>query len=268
MGMGDNIMASGMARGAARRGKRIAFGDGEKIKWDQNSEIIFRGNPNVALPGFEKRRHTEKLEWVPFYRGNRLYNKQDGRRWVWNYEFSAKPGELFFSVHELRWAKHQGKRFVLIEPNVPAFKSVGPNKQWPFERYDEIARRLVGAGHQVVQFVYEKPYGPGHRIAGVDQVRAPTFRLALAVLARASLYVGPEGGLHHGAAALDVPGVVLFGGFIPPQVTGYAMHTNLTGGAEACGSIDPCGHCKAAMAAITVEEVHAAAMSYLQKVAA
>jgi len=49
--------------------------------------------------------------------------------------------------------------------------------------------------------------------------------------------------------------VVLFGGFIPPSVTGYAAHANLTGGAEACGSLKPCPHCRKAMEAISVEEV-------------
>jgi hypothetical protein len=34
-----------MARGAAARGKRIAFGDGKKILWDHHSELIFRGKP-------------------------------------------------------------------------------------------------------------------------------------------------------------------------------------------------------------------------------
>ena len=61
----------------------------------------------------------------------------------------------------------------------------------------------------------------------------PSFRHALAILERARLYVGGEGGLHHGAAAVGVGGVVLFGGFVPPLVTGYAVHANLTGGAEA-----------------------------------
>jgi hypothetical protein len=48
---------------------------------------------------------------------------------------------------------------------------------------------------------------------------------------------------------------VLFGGFIPPQVTGYDLHTNLTGGAEACGHVEPCKHCQRAMANISVDQV-------------
>ena len=52
-----------------------------------------------------------------------------------------------------------------------------------------------------------------------------------------------------------MPAVVIFGGFVPPIVTGYETHANLTGGADACGSLFPCKHCLEALDAITVEEV-------------
>lgn len=250
MGFGDNIMATGMARGAHKRGRRIAFGDGQKLKWDHNSALIFRDNPNIAEPRTERRRD---VEWIAFYRGNRIYNSvsEDRRSWVWNYEFKAIPGQMFFSKQETIFADGVGRGFVVIEPNVPHMKACAPNKQWPTERYDSVAAELKRAGHDVVQFVH----GPGHRLKDVRPVSTANIRDALAALSRAALYIGPEGGLHHGAAAVGVPGVVLFGGFIPPQVTGYDSHINLTGGAEACGSLNRCDHCRAAMAAIPVEQV-------------
>jgi hypothetical protein len=67
--------------------------------------------------------------------------------------------------------------------------------------------------------------------------------------------------MHHGAAAVGTPAVVIFGGFIPPAVVGYDMHVNLTGGAEACGSLNKCLHCRAAMEKISVEEVYQAVKS-------
>jgi len=254
-------MATGLARGAAKRGKRIAFGDGKRIIWDHNSEPIFRGNPNIAPP---RTQIVGDLEWIRFYKGSRIYNSQDtvNHRWNWNYDFHAIPGEVFLSHEEKRFAGLFMRGLVIIEPNAPAYKVSTSNKQWPYERYDELSRRLRAAGHTVAQFVYN---GAKHRLALVTQIRTPTFREALAVMATASLYIGSEGGLHHGAAAVGTPAVVLFGGFVPPSVTGYAMHTNLTGGAEACGSLRPCEHCAAAMQAITVDEVYAAAIAHLEK---
>jgi len=258
MGLGDNLMATGLARGAASRGKKIAFGDGRKIIWDRNSAPVFHNNPNVAKPGSETRK---QIEWIDFYIGHRLYNRRVGERWEWNYDFRAVPGEMFFSRAEREFAGRIATGFVLIEPNVPQFKSVAPNKTWPLERYQDAADRLVRSGHAVRQFVYKG----GHRLDRVKGIEAPNFRHALAALSRAALYLGPEGGLHHGAAAVNVPGVVLFGGFIPPQVTGYDSHINLTGGAEACGSFNRCPHCEAAMAAISVDEVEGACSSVLAR---
>lgn len=256
MGLGDNLMATGMARGAASRGKRIAFGDGHKIIWDPHSQQVFRNNPNVAPPGSEG---AADLDWIAFYKGHRLYNKPKAGRWLWNMEFRPKPGEMFFDEAELALAERCGSGFVVIEPNVPAKKTVAPNKTWPFERYQLVATRLRTAGYKVCQFTYSG----ARRLSDVTSISSPNFRSALAVLARAALYVGPEGGLHHGAAAVGIDAVVLFGGFIPPQVTGYDTHINLTGGATACGSLRRCVHCQRAMRMITVQEVEAACLKLL-----
>ncbi|WP_315833906.1 glycosyltransferase family 9 protein [Bradyrhizobium prioriisuperbiae] len=249
-------MATGMARGAAARGKRVAFGDGRQILWDHHSPQIFRGNPNIAAPGSEG---AADLEWVQFYKGHRIYNRREGDRWVWNAEFRPVPGEVFFSDDEFEFADRQGRDFVLIEPGVPQNKSVAPNKQWSSFRYSSVAELLKRSGRDVRQFQY-----PGASLVrDVARIKAPSFRHALAVLRNASLYIGPEGGLHHGSAAVNIPAVVLFGGFIPPQVTGYPTHTNLTGGATACGSLKRCAHCIRAMEKISVDDVVSAARKRL-----
>lgn len=249
-------MGTGMARGAAARGKLIAFGDGHRIRWDGNSPSMFKNNPNIAPPGSER---LPNIEWIKFYKGengSRIYNRQEGDRWVWNYDFKAKPGEMFFSADEIAFAKQFGEGFILIEPNVPPEKKHAVNKQWPVDRYEAVASELVSAGYQVVQFSYPTAK---HRLKNARMVNTPSLRHALAVLARARLAVLPEGGLHHGAAAVGTRAVVLFGGFIPPAVTGYDMHVNMTGGMEACGMLRPCEHCTAAMAAIRTDDVLKAA---------
>lgn len=253
-------MGSGFAKGASARGKRIAFGDGKRIIWDQHSEQVFRNNPNIAPPGSEWDR---ELEWVPFHKGSRLYNTHDAtnRRWLWNLSFHAIPGEMFFDRDDLGSAKIAGPGpFVVIEPAVPTWKMGHRNKQWPVGRYNDVAANLTARGFDVVQFVH----GTGPRCEAARPVQTKTFRQALAVLANASLYIGPEGGLHHGAAAVGVNAVVLFGGFAAPTVTGYNWHTNLTGSATTpCGSLRDCHHCEEAMWSISVDTVTHAALRYL-----
>lgn len=257
MGLGDNLIASGLARGAHARGKRIAFGDGRRIIWDHNSELIFRGNPNIAKPGSERDRD---IEWIPFHKGSRIYNRHDvsGNRWAWNYDFRPVPGEIYITGDERIAGKRAGRGFVLIEPHVGDKIGV-QNKDWGFGRYQHVADRLKKSGFRVCQFQYGKA---GRALAGADQIGTSNFRDALAVLSHAALYIGPEGGLHHGAAAVGIPAVVIFGSWIPPQVTGYDTHTNIASG-KACGSLASCPHCRAALDAITVEQVFEAARDRL-----
>lgn len=250
MGLGDNLMATGMARGARARGKRIAFGNGSNIIWDTNSEEIFRNNPNIAPPGSEG---ASDLEWIHYYKTSRIYNKHDhaNDRWIWNYDFRPKPGEMFFHRQELDFGKRIARNFVVIEPHVPYYKGSAPNKTWPVERYEAIVDMLKQKDYQVVQFRHN-----GQQIKGVIPVHAPSFRHALAGLKHAKAFVGPEGGMHHGAAAVGTPAVVIFGSFIPPQVTGYDNHINLTGGADRfCGSLSACSHCRDTLLSIKTKHV-------------
>lgn len=259
MGLGDNIIASGLARDSLqKRGVRVAFGEKAGVIWDKNSEQIFRNNPNVVFPGNENRGN---VEWIPFYKGKRGYNRQGDGHWIWNMDWRCVPGQIFLSDGEQAAARRYGSGFVVIEPNVPEWKSSATNKRWPFERYQAVADELISMGRSVVQFFPDRRAGP--RLRGVRQIRSVTFRDAVAVLKNSALYIGPEGGMHHAAAAVDVPGVVLFGGFIPPSVTGYDTHTNIAGSDQFCGSFTACRHCADAMNSIKLETVLKAAKERL-----
>lgn len=246
------MLGSGIARGAAKRGKRVAFGDRKRIIWHPNAYAIFDRNPNVAMPGQEG---YGNLEWVEHYSGARAYCRRQGTRWAFNPDFRATPGEVFLTPDELRFAHDIPRGFIVIEPNT---KHSAPNKQWSIKRYQCVAQRLMRDGYTVVQF-----RSGASVLEGVRTIAAPTFRHALAVLARAALYIGPEGGLHHGCAAVGVRAVVLFGGFISPATTGYATHANLFTADEACGETVPCDHCRRAMDAITIDQVYSAAKERL-----
>lgn len=227
----------------------MAFGDGRYIMWSKQAHEIFKGNPNVAPPGSEG---ANDLVWCAHYGGHRLYGTFADRRWHWR-KFECVPGQVFLTDEERRIDREVG---IVIEPRT----KYKPNKQWPVERYQTIADELVSMGYTVSQLI-APPNKP--MLYGVQKIVTHSFRRALGVLSHAQLYIGSEGGLHHGAAALDVPAVVLFGGFIGPETTGYASHVNLTGGATACGCPKPCPHCREAMDNISVDDVLEAALGFL-----
>ena len=248
-------MATGMARGAAARGVRIAFGDGRRIIWGPWCEQAFRHNPNIA--------HAVGggIEWIKYYKGHRTYNRVGNGRWIWHYDFKATPGEFFFDAKEQALALERPG--ILIEPNVPWQKSVAVNKDWGIARYQMLANWLRRAGIAVFQFSYGR-----ERLAGVEVINVASFREAAAALSGMQLAIVPEGGLHHAAAAVGTPAIVIFGGFVPPQVTGYADHVNLTGTEQACGSWTQCMHCRSALNTITVEQVYGIAIELFGQSAA
>lgn len=255
-GYGDEIIATGLARGAQLRGKRIAFGEKGRILWGPHSAEIFKGNPNIAPPGSEL---DLDIEWLKYFKGHRIYNRHRGNNWEWNYSFRPKPGEVFLDETERAYAATIDAGFVLIEPNVPWHKLAAVNKDWGLANYQAVAATLGAMGYEIAQFAVGRD-----RLKGVKVLSPPTFRHALAALERAALVITPEGGLHHGAAAVGARAVVMFGGWIAPEATGYSMHSNITASSPACGLLKPCPHCRRAMREIKVERVMAAAIEILR----
>jgi ADP-heptose:LPS heptosyltransferase len=238
MGFGDALLATGIARKArlARPGKKICIGDGFRVEWVAD---VFDNNPHISqeiVPG---------CIWVHSHKGFRPYvdiEKSTLEKYVWKRDFKASPGELYLTDAEK--AKWPQRRFIYIEPNIKGW--LGPNKDWGFDKWQAVVNAMPD-----VDFVQ----GPGRALTGVVQVETESFRDACALLYKADLFVGTDGGLHHAAAALGKKAVVIWGGFTHPRNLGYDSHVNLHSGVEPCGVLKPCDHCKKAMNRITVDMV-------------
>lgn len=200
---------------------------------------VFENNPRIA------RAHVRGTQTMVNCSGHRPYIAgKSPTKWSWK-PWDIAPGEIYFSPLEKAFgARHAGK--ILVEPNT---KVQDGNKAWIWKRWQQLVD-LMGRENFV------QVGAPGSRtLDGVNFVQTGTFRHACAVLSVSRAFVGTEGGLHHAAAALGVPAVVLFSEFISPEFTGYATHRNLRHAGVACGSRIPCAGCKISMAAITVDEV-------------
>lgn len=242
MGWGDEVIATGIAKKARLKTNRpICIGDGHNIFWSP----VFDGNQKIS------KEITKDCVWIKSYPGSRPYIKQIlPDRFVFDELFHVEPGELFFSPEELR---HTEKDFVYIEPNIKG--ELGFNKDWGFDKWQKVVNSLPD-----IKFVQ----GKGRKLENVLQVDTSSFRDACALLSRAFLFVGTDGGLHHAAAALGLPAVVVWSGFSPSKVLGYSSHINLQANVKACGKFKECKHCADASAAITVEMVVKGIASYLR----
>jgi ADP-heptose:LPS heptosyltransferase len=238
-------MESGHARVAQRtdpRKVRIMYQG--RHAWDE----IWRNNPRIATLDEEG---DFQLLYAKHPRTNmRAYHTAKApTRWTYNLDFRPEVGEIYLTEAERAFgAQHAGR--VIIEPHIKAGAS--PNKQWGWARWNKLAWLLSGAGIRVTQL------GPNttELLDGADFIATPTFRMAAAVLATAHAACLPEGATHHAAAALGIPAVVIFGGYIAVETTGYSIHRNLgVSVGEACGMRLPCKHCAVEMAKITPERV-------------
>lgn len=248
MGLGDEIMASAWARRAELKhpDAKIFIGPENKPEWS----AVWEYNPNICKPDQFKK--GERAVWVPHYTGHRPYIKgTTGTNIIYNEDHRAEPGDIFLTEKEIEpFRKYAGS--ILIEPHIKG--SFSGNKAWLWERWQLVANELknvIQIGDQ-----NKKP------LKSVTRVHTGDFRQALAAVSQASLVITTDGALHHAAAALGHPAVVLWGARTHPKLLGYETHTNLyTGAGESCGSMAPCQHCEDAMKRITVEMVIEAARS-------
>jgi len=230
---------------------RVVFGDGTRWFWSE----VFENNPKIAKK--TELKQGEAFAWMNNYPQERPYIQAITDRFIYRPEYKAEPGELFLTPEE---EKPKGD-FILIEPNTKT-DLTGPNKRWEWDRWVKLVRQLRAMGLEVCQVgpkgeTRGQIYYPGARILkDCKHIHTPRFRDALGWVKAARLLVSTDGALHHAAAALGTPAVVLWGGVASPKNLGYDVHTNIWHGAEPCGTINKkCPHCKAAMDAISVEEV-------------
>ncbi len=242
MGIGDEIMLTGEARAIQMRDPRpikVDYGRG-RFRW----HAIWDNNPRFARP--EAMVNFQSMLARP--NGHRPYIvRKRTQLWEWK-NYKPKVGEIYLTAEEKDFALRYPNR-IIIEPHIKA--NASPNKQWGWLRWSKLAYLMQERGLRVTQV------GPADTLLleGAEHIVTENFRLACAVLSKARAAVLPEGGLHHAAAALGLRSVVIYGGFISPDQTGYDLHKNLFTGGTPCGMRVRCEHCARAMAAITPEAV-------------
>lgn len=243
MGVGDTLMAMGEARklhAQTHQPVLICGRDGRPLRSD-----LFRGVPYIIdRPPRDGAPH-QRLYNAP---GIRPYiASKTPERWTWR-RYKPTPAEIVFTPEELAFAEpYRGA--VMVEPYG---KAIGHrNKMWPLLYWQQLDTRIhLETKWPVVQC------GPaGTRpLLYAEHVPTPTFRQALAVLSVCRAFVGTEGGLMHGAAAVGTPAVIIWSEFISPEITGYGRHTNLRKAGAPCGSRQDCQTCAASMYAIQPRE--------------
>ena len=157
-------------------------------------------------------------------------------------------------------SKENKKKLIHIQPSVK-LKLGWNNRDWGFEKWQQVVNSL----YDKYTFI-QTSYANEKKLQNVVNIHGLKFRMACSILSKVDLFLGTEGGMHHAAAALGKKGVVIFGGFIDPSITGYDIHTNLYIKNEnsPCGSKKKCNHCEECMKLIKVNFVIAEIIKILK----
>ena len=97
----------------------------------------------------------------------------------------------------------------------------GPAKQWPIERYADVAKRLIQNDHaKVIIFGGPSDIALGERLQneideGVVLAGKTTLMQAAAVIGLCNVFITNDSGLMHVASALQTPTVAIFGSTNP-----------------------------------------------------
>ncbi len=147
------------------------------------------------------------------------------------------------------------KSFIVIEPDTNR-DWFGELRAWPMEHWRSLVAALQSR-HPAMPIVQ---VGVGAKpLEGVIDLRGrTTFREAAAILEKAALFIGTEGGLMHAAAAVQTQSVIIWGGVTLPTFAGYPQHHvilfNLLDCAP-CGYLNACPYDAACIRGIAEEAV-------------
>ncbi len=246
MGLGDEIMAAGRAKVIFDRfNTAVAIVDNNNMT---RNHPVWERNPAIDSNS------VVKLKDGPGHRG---YIKQwKGGRSVFNMDYCNRdhPGRIYPPDELREWAKQNiPNDCIIIEPIVKRPSSLG--KDWGFNKWADVARILNSLTDKpIIQLSNNLAC---KTLPFASLINTPTFWHAAVAIERSFIVLTPEGGMHHMAGALNKSAIVIFGGFVHPNITGYSNHINLYVDIEGspCGNYNTCGHCKKALSMITVDNV-------------
>ena len=270
---GDDLMITSLAKETKEKypDRQIVIGNQDIGK--AYKSIIYKNNPNITESSDIDK--SKPIHLINYHNKNRPYidrKKTTPNNYAWNNNFRARVGELYFSKTEIDkskfiinnainfWKSNNTKNYkgiIFLESGSsklddPQFKFKHRNKGWGFEQWFKLSEILCKE-YLVIQSVHNESI----KIDNIFHCEYD-FRIACAVMKLSDLYLGPEGGLSHAAAALCKKAVVYFGGWIHPDITGYEFHNNVY--VDIKGS--PCGakayiceHCKTCSNLVSVNKM-------------
>ena len=271
MGLGDDLMITTFASQIKKKypDRQIVIGNVSQKKTYHS--IIYENNPSIS--DCRKLDLNKPIFIIDYHQGNRPYidykKSLDANRYIWNTNFKATPGEIFFSKTELLqadkifnraldyWKKNNKNKYKAIifletsstKSNDSQHGIKHQNLAWGYKNWNTLVDNINKS-----YLIIHSNHNDTKEIKGIFVPEKITFRLACALMSKCDLYLGAHGGFAHVAAALKKKAVIYFGGWVHPSILGYNSHKNIyyDSNRSPCGMFaNVCDHCEEARKQIT-----------------
>lgn len=226
-GLGDELMFTAVAAEARKRGSALHVLTDRPGVWESNTDAV-SVQTGVGKWFNAKNRGLIKTEITHLSCQNGIH-----------VHLAAQMADLvglglpenWAPVYRPRSPAHVEPGAVVIQNSCRGALYAAVTKEWPFERWDQLAERLTSEGHKLVQL--GTPLDPP--VQGAVDLRGKTeLPRAASILEQAKLFIGLESGLMHLAAAVRVPAVIIYGGRTRPWETGYPWQWHAANMAVSC----------------------------------
>mgnify|MGYP001417209857 CR=1 FL=1 len=259
MGWGDYLMTSGHVRRIKKNNPQIQVLINSPFNTTQFYKSIFYNNPYITHEeNFKKNISSVKINRVES-------GKIDKEKNIifWHNERVSEVGDLYPTIEEIKFAeefinqakndwvaknKKRPKAIVYIsdtsksisfsKDNKKDIYNHSVNKEWGKNKWDQFIN-LIKNDYLIVKSAQSKV----NELSDVYSVVCD-FRSVKSIMDKSDFFVGNEGGLSHLWATTRKKGIVFFGHWIPPYLTGYSFHINISvNDNKHCGSLKICKDC-------------------------
>ena len=258
MGWGDYIMTTGIVRRLKNENPNLQVLIKEPYNDTRQYKDIFYKNPYItSIDSF-----NNKLPYVKIPRVLAGINNEFNDRIIWKKERVAEVGDLYTKKKEEKFAEDSinaifehrknknkklprgiiflsdtAKRNIILNNKIVNYEHY-VNKEWGRNKWEEFIK-ITSKDYILVKNAISE-YST---VEGIYSINCD-FRTNYAIMEKCDFYIGNEGGLSHLWAITRKRGIVFFGHWIPPHVTGYPFHLNLSKNInDHCGSLTKCETC-------------------------
>ena len=153
--------------------------------------------------------------------------------------------------------------FIIINPD---YKSTffSKNKNWGFEKYQQLTNILYEDGHNIIRL---KPGGNYNEpdLKNATNIYSDNLKKSIAIMSKAKLGITYDGLVTHVLSGFNIPVVNIQGGFVDEKTMSYDNNINIgyQHPKTPCGATYPCTHCDEANEYITVDMVYEACKKLL-----